>query len=205
MAGQLAQVDTRLAEIMIRLHFRNTEFLIEFSFFAVAALVGVLGGTRVFLEMLFACFLHECGHLIAMVCVHRRVRQIRICGAGALIYPADSYGAYGKDVLVLLAGPSVNLAIGIAALYMNTTSLAAWHMALGIFNLLPYAHLDGGGILAALCGMCGVLPEKTIRLQKSVSVLTTLTLFGLLWYFQIKNFSLFCMLFYLQATAFLQE
>ena len=47
---------------MICWHWRGTVFTVDFSFFAVAALVAVRGGALYFLLLFLACLLHELGH-----------------------------------------------------------------------------------------------------------------------------------------------
>ncbi len=188
---------------MIRLHFGEVECLVEFSFFAVAALVGTLGGVLFYLQLFSICALHEFGHLAMMALLHIPVRQIRICGAGVSICPATCCAGYGKDIVILLAGPCMNLVLGTLAWRCGAVDLAMMHGANGLFTLLPYSELDGGSILLACCGRWGCMPETTARLQKSASVLTTLTLLGLFYAAKVWNPSLLCMLLYLQAATFL--
>ena len=135
---------------MIQFRWHGTKIRLDFSFFAAAALLGLLGGTGGFLRMLAACTLHEAGHLAAMLLLRQRVRSITCYGVGICIRPA-SYGTYGQDVLVLLAGPLCNLFMG-AGIWLTAgmTPFAMLHLGLGLFNLLPYAarrqcHATNGG------------------------------------------------------------
>lgn len=60
---------------MICWHWRGTAFTVDFSFFAVAALVAVRGGALYFLLLFLACLLHELGHLAMLLCFTATCRQ----------------------------------------------------------------------------------------------------------------------------------
>ena len=89
---------------MICWHWRGTAFTVDFSFFAVAALVAVRGGALYFLLLFLACLLHELGHLAMLLLFHRHVQTVSLCGAGALFVPSAACGAYWQDILVSLYG-----------------------------------------------------------------------------------------------------
>lgn len=129
---------------MIRWRLGNTTFTVEFSFFAVAAVAALWGGGRYVLLLFLAGLFHELGHLAAMGLFHRSVRSVALCGAGTLFTPAEQYGAYWQDIVVSLSGPAVNLVLGGIFLSLDRTSaFGMLHLGLGLFNLLPYANLDG--------------------------------------------------------------
>lgn len=194
-----------MADAMIRLRWNETVFFIEFSFFFVAALAGLLGGTAFFFRMMFACLLHECGHWFTMVLFHQPVRQVFISGAGILICPGEAYTAYWKDLIVSLSGPFVNICIGFAALYGNATELSSVHLALGIFNLLPYPQLDGGAALYACFGIAGMPPHRAQHLQTVLALVFSLILFLLLLRYRIYHISLYCVLLYITICVPLQD
>ena len=130
---------------MICWHWRGTAFTVDFSFFAVAALVAVCG-------------------------------------------------AYWQDILVSLAGPAVNLLLGTAFLWGDRGSVSGMlHLGLGLFNLLPYARLDGGAVCRSVLSVCGCLPEQTERLQNGIAVLLTVLLGTVCWQFQLQNLP-FCLM-----------
>lgn len=136
---------------MICWHWRGTVFTVDFSFFAVAALVAVRGGALYFLLLFLACLLHELGHLAMLLLFHRHVQTVSLCGAGALFVPSAACGAYWQDILVSLAGPAVNLLLGTAFLWGDRGSVSGMlHLGLGLFNLLPYADWTAGQF-AAVC------------------------------------------------------
>ena len=114
---------------MICWHWRGTAFTVDFSFFAVAALVAVRGGALYFLLLFLACLLHELGHLAMLLLFHRHVQTVSLCGAGALFVPSAACGAYWQDILVSLAGPAVNLLlVYVFAIPMDAVSSNKWFL-----------------------------------------------------------------------------
>lgn len=104
--------------------------------------------------MLTAAALHECGHLALLAVFRVPVEGVRLNALGAVIHaPGASRLSYGRELAVTLAGPTVNLLAapptaalaraGCAWCYL----LAAAHLALGLYNLLPILPLDGGRAL----------------------------------------------------------
>lgn len=179
---------------MICWHWRGTVFTVDFSFFAVAALVAVRGGALYFLLLFLACLLHELGHLAMLLLFHRHVQTVSLCGAGALFVPSAACGAYWQDILVSLAGPAVNLLLGTAFLWGDRGSVSGMlHLGLGLFNLLPYARLDGGAVCRSVLSVCGCLPEQTEQIQNGIAVLLTVLLGVVCWQFRLQNLP-FCLM-----------
>ena len=160
LAGSAAPCRAAVDHQVICWHWRGTVFTVDFSFFAVAALVAVRGGALYFLLLFLACLLHELGHLAMLLLFHRHVQTVSLCGAGALFVPSAACGAYWQDILVSLAGPAVNLLLGTAFLWGDRGSVSGMlHLGLGLFNLLPYARLDGGAVCRS--GFCLRSPVET--------------------------------------------
>lgn len=184
---------------------RSVTFLLDFSFFFAAALTAILAGTHFFLLLFCAALLHELGHLLLIFICGHSIRYVHFSSAGILIRPIRCYDAYWKDLLISAAGPAVNLALGTWAYLWNMPTFAAVHLALGLFNLLPYSHLDGGSIIHAICGMLNRSNSSCLWIQKNISMFYTLTLLGFLYFFSIRNISLMGMLLYLQALEFFDK
>ena len=148
----------------------------------------------VYLLLFLACLLHELGHLAMLLLFHRHVQTVSLCGAGALFVPSAACGAYWQDILVSLAGPAVNLLLGTAFLWGDRGSVSGMlHLGLGLFNLLPYARLDGGAVCRSVFSVCGCLPEQTERLQNGIAVLLTVLLGTVCWQFRLQNLP-FCLM-----------
>lgn len=97
---------------------------------------------------LLACLLHELGHVAAALAFGGWADRLSLTAVGAEMsfgYPVPL--SYGRDSLVALAGPAVNLLAGGAALALDCYLPAALNFGIGAFNLLPIQPLDGGRVL----------------------------------------------------------
>ncbi len=95
-----------------------------------------------------ACLLHEAGHVAAARLCGGRVERFALSAVGAeLTFDYLRPLPYGRDSLVALAGPAVNLLTGGFALMMRWYLPAAMSLGIGAFNLLPVRPLDGGRAL----------------------------------------------------------
>lgn len=120
--------------------------------FVLAAFVA-LSSPVLLAALLSAAALHELGHYAALRCFSGRLSELRISPFGVEMVIADPTKlSYGRELLVTLAGPTVNLLLAVA---MGVAG-ARWEMAyvfagaqliLGLFNLLPTRPLDGGRLL----------------------------------------------------------
>ncbi len=97
---------------------------------------------------LLACLIHELGHVAAARACGGRVERLSLTAVGAeLSFDYLRPLSYGRDSLVALAGPAVNLIFGVCALGMKWYLPAALSLGVGAFNLLPVRPLDGGRAL----------------------------------------------------------
>ena len=122
-----------------------------------------------------ACALHELGHLTAAMAFGGRVIRLRLSAVGAelrLDYPRPL--SYGRENLVLLAGPAVNLALAIPAFALGLRVLAVSSVWIGAFNLLPIPPMDGGKLAANLLGGWLELPWASTALTVVAAVLAGL-------------------------------
>ncbi len=105
---------------------------------------------------LFACLLHECGHVLAIRLLGGRVARVRLSVVGAEITPARArLFSYREELFIAVAGPLFSLLA--AVLWATPTAhalfgerallIAGLNLAAGLFNLLPTGPLDGGRIL----------------------------------------------------------
>lgn len=188
---------------MMRFSFQRIIVEMHFSFFATAALICLLGSEHLFWQVFTACLAHELGHILMMALFRRHTQKMILCGIGVTICPVQVYGAYWQDILILLAGPTVNLLIGgFLSIWQGTTSLVWMHLGLGVFNLLPYRQLDGGSILQAVFSAWDLELSHIEGLLNAISVLTSLVSLWILFCSGSYNFSLFCMIVYLQIMQF---
>jgi Zn-dependent protease len=119
-------------------------------------------GAGLFLASLLA---HEIGHALVARRAGLRVRGITLWLLGGVAQLEDEPASPGDELRVAIVGPAVSLALagafGVAAAALSVVGapallvvVAAWlalgNVALGVFNLLPAAPLDGGRVLRGL-------------------------------------------------------
>lgn len=121
---------------------------------------------------LLACALHELGHILAIYLLGGQVALLRLTCVGAeLRLSARRPLSPGRELLAALAGPAASLlAAGLTARLSGGAGetaclFAGLNLALGLFNLLPAAQLDGGRILKNLLLMLGAGPRTEWVLQ----------------------------------------
>jgi Zn-dependent protease len=119
-------------------------------------------GAGLFLASLLA---HEIGHALVARRAGLRVRGITLWLLGGVAQLEDEPASPGDELRVAIVGPAISLALagafGVAAAALSVVGapallvvVAAWlalgNVALGVFNLLPAAPLDGGRVLRGL-------------------------------------------------------
>lgn len=156
-----------------------------------------------------AALMHETGHFIAMLAFHSPPRQVDfgVFGMRAFHYPDASLG-HGKQAVIALAGPAVNL--GCCLLLVSAagwTDGALVHLILGGFNLIPVEALDGGQALrhALACRYSEEQADRAV-LALSVAILIPLAAAGFFLLMQSGyNFTLLVVSLYLGLLLLLKR
>lgn len=144
--------------------------------------------------------IHECAHLAAALCIGLRPESMTFAPFGVHLElknrlvrsPAD-------EIIVYAAGPLVNAALALIALYIGNAELYRINTALLIMNLLPVAPLDGGIILKRMLSYrYGAVVSR--RIMKALSAvlsgsLMCTAIIGM--YYGIINLSAFIMALFL--------
>jgi stage IV sporulation protein FB len=155
----------------------GVRFRISLPFTALLTLFFLIDQTGLATLSVLTVLLHEGAHLLAMAACGVRPQSIRlVVGAVEIVAPITGLSRR-KEVFVSAAGPAANLLAG-GVLYLlwcreggsMVQNAVILQFCFGFFNLLPAAGLDGGSILAALCG------GRFDRLPGVVSVLTLMLL-----------------------------
>jgi Zn-dependent protease/CBS domain-containing protein len=108
---------------------------------------------------------HEMGHCIVARRQGLRVRDITLWLLGGVSTIEEEAQTPSGDLRIAIAGPATSLALGLAALgtaalldaagvaellYACAVWLGSVNILLALFNLVPAAPLDGGGVLRAI-------------------------------------------------------
>ena len=172
---------------MIELRLRGVRLRLDFSFFAVLLLFLLLDKSGYGLMGLYACLIHELGHVIAMAFCGCRPDHVDFYGAGIRITSYDEYKlAFWPQLAVLAFGSLANF-ISFGLLYatseydLSARMFAVIHLLIGLFNMLPLPVFDGGRILSLLLGRL-MGPQTADTLARLVGTLVLgLLLAGAVW------------------------
>ncbi len=105
-----------------------------------------------------AALVHECGHLIAMLCVREKPQAITLSFYGIrIVWAYNSVCSGLTKAWVAIAGPLSNLLCAGLLCGAENAMFRAMHLGLALFNLLPLFPLDGAAALN------GVLGERVTR------------------------------------------
>ncbi len=169
----------------------------DFGFPAVLALLCLMGDGGFLLQTLAVCMIHEAGHGIAMVLTGAGIREIQFYAAGIQMRTHAAVLPKWKELLILLSGPCMNFGAALLLRLLQCEGDAALlHLCMGIFNLLPYAVLDGGSVMRYLLAAHPYL----LRLQTVGCVLFSAAMIVLLAMYRINNPFLPLMAVYLAVT-----
>lgn len=157
----------------------GTEIYISFLFAAVIAFMLATDRTGLIIPTLFAVFIHESGHLLAMWSADCAPRQIRLIPASIQIVRSFATKP-SYELAISLCGPAANLVV-FGALYINYVLFknegiliySLLNLIIFAFNMLPVKGLDGGAVLYTL--LCKYISEE--RANLSVRIITALCAF----------------------------
>ena len=117
-------------------------FEISFLFTAFVSVMLLTDKTGALHYFLAAAVLHEAAHLAVMLSIGQKPRAVRLIPGGVNLEERD-IATGSEEAAILLAGPFINLAAGL----ISSGRFATVNLALGLFNLLPVAGLDGGRLM----------------------------------------------------------
>ena len=122
-----------------------------------------LMGAALAILFLASVLVHELGHAFTARSMRLRVHGVTIHGFAGFTEYSPEAPTPGREFLVAVTGPLVNLIVGVGTLFawhfqQDRDSIAALllldvarlNIVLGIFNLLPGLPLDGGRVTSAL-------------------------------------------------------
>ena len=108
-------------------------------------------------EAVLPCYLsalfHECGHLLAARLLGIPIRSLTFTLFGFRISLCSALISYRRELLLALAGPLFSLLLCAVTLPLPQSgflsALRVATLSLGVLNLLPVRHFDGGRMLYA--------------------------------------------------------
>lgn len=141
----------------MKFKFLGTEIYISFLFSAVLSFMLVTDRSGLALPTLFAVFIHESGHLLAMWAAGCQPKAIRLIPASVQIIREIPLIKTKQSVAISLCGPAANIIVFLSLfanfyLFKSESSLrfAILNLILAVFNLLPVYGLDGGDLLCLI-------------------------------------------------------
>ena len=135
---------------------------------------------KIYLIIMFFCFLHEIGHIMVGLILKMKPEKIEIMPFGL---SASFYMNYDdkkfkiKEIFVALAGPITSLVLmvlcqNVNLIYITRQEAVYSNFLILIFNLLPVYPLDGGRIIE------GILQIKlgTVKAENIISKISYITM-----------------------------
>lgn len=140
----------------MKFKFFGTEIYISFLFCAVLCFMLAVDRTGLIIPTLFAVFIHESGHLLAMWAADCQPKSVRLIPASVQIVRGFSPKRHG-EAIITLCGSAANLVV-CGALFANygifkseqSLAFATLNFVIAIFNLMPVTGLDGGVLLTLI-------------------------------------------------------
>ena len=136
---------------MLKLRIKGISVELSVLFFAAAVVWLSMDQSHTAALCLLASLIHELGHMGVML--YYGVKPKRICAGlfGVRIEQQDGISlSYRQQMVLSLAGPAVNLVVGMGLCILQGFGIAAAvNLLLAGLNLLPIQALDGGQALYA--------------------------------------------------------
>ena len=199
---------------MITIKLKNFFIKFDFTFFAVLFLFMTFDTSGYGILSLYACLLHETGHLICMLLVKTKPTQLLFYCAGMKITAPKNYKlSFLSEFFVLIGGSGINFILFFVfyfssdMLSLKLPTFAIINLLIGVFNLIPVNMFDGGKIIELIL-LKFVLPDTAYYINKILGlVFTTSTLISaiILYSLDIVNFTVVATLCYVCVTCLLTD
>ncbi len=191
----------------------GTEIYVSFLFCAVLCFMLVIDRTGLIIPTLFAVFIHECGHLLAMWAADCHPKAVRLIPTSVQIIRGFSPKRCG-EFAVTLCGPIANIVVFLS-LFLNykmfgshwSLAFAVLNLVIALFNLLPVSGLDGGTLLEIIISRFTDIyrAESIVRIITAVFAFCAFLLGVYLWVSGTVNISVFIVAVYLGVCSFIKK
>lgn len=164
-------VEAQISGIKVRFYF---------GFFAAVFLTFFYSGrdTQGILAALISCFLHELGHIFAMIIFSSPPEKICFYAGGIKIIPARGlFDRRSYSAAILMAGCIVNFIVAAVSEFIGLSLMCEINLTLGAFNLLPFSYFDGGRLLQLYAGENF---RKVLSVISAVAVVSAFFLSGII-------------------------
>jgi Zn-dependent protease len=132
---------------MINLQTKSTAYKINFSFFALIAIMILLRDKNIVILNLVGCMIHEFGHYLACKICKVKIKEVSFSCTGFCIRKLETKSlSYGNELFILSSGIVVNLLISIFIFIPTNEVLHLFgtvNLIIAAFNLLPIKGFDG--------------------------------------------------------------
>ncbi len=194
---------------MIELPFKRLKVYLHFSFFAAVSLMTLLNVSDYALWGLYACLIHETGHLISMLILKQKVDKLVFYGAGIKIVQKehDIFTPFSIQLVILISGCVMNFCVFYALKMLTDTFDASLFATINciicMFNLLPLNCMDGGKMLVLIFyKLCEY--DLAVRLEKylrSINAFLIIVIIIILAICGFQNITLYMTLIYILFSA----
>ena len=151
---------------------------------------------RIYLIVMFFCFMHEIAHMILGIIFKMKPNKLEINPFGFSISFNNESNKI-KEVFVVLAGPVMNVGLAILCQYIKfryiTIEEAVYsNILIFLFNMLPIYPLDGGRIVKGLLHIkMGEIKAEEISNKISYITIILVTIFCSISVYYFQNFAIF--------------
>ena len=165
----------------------KTKISVSPLFFAVLTLVLLFDKTGISGFAVLFSFLHEIGHILALLCVKTFPKEADLSLFGIHIKLPENLSTV-KKCFVLTAGFLVNFFLAISFYSIGKTVFSVINLVIGIFTALPISSTDGGTVLKTI--LEEVFPQKSEKLYGTISKIFTFvfSLLLIVVFFFTKNY-----------------
>ena len=151
---------------------------------------------RIYLIVMFFCFMHEIAHMILGIIFKMKPNKLEINPFGFSISFNNESNKI-KEVFVVLAGPVMNVGLAILCQYIELRYITIQesvysNILIFLFNMLPIYPLDGGRIIKCLLHIkIGEIKAEEISNKISYITIILVTIFCSISVYYFQNFAIF--------------